>query len=75
MALRFRTITAVAVAGTTIPHGLGATPDEITATALTAAGNIYMITASAANSTNVYLAANAASSALVIAAVTHSIIL
>lgn len=76
MALRFQTTTGIALAGSAIPHGLGVVPDEISALQVgIGASTIYMVAASAANSTNVYIAAaSAAATAFVIVASNHSII-
>ena len=81
MAQRFKssgTGQAISVAGLTIPHGLGTTPDEVWAV-ITALGNVatanscYMF--SAADATNVYFASgSAACSAVVYAATNHSIV-
>ncbi|MBU1767875.1 MAG: hypothetical protein KJ648_07225 [Candidatus Omnitrophica bacterium] len=75
MALRFQTTSAIALAGTAIPHGLGVVPDEISAIVNSPAGTIYLVAASAATSTNVYIAAaSAATTAFVVVASNHSII-
>lgn len=80
MALRSKTTTAIAVAGTTIAHGLtnsGGTataPDElwVLATVAQGAGQTYRYAAS--DATNVYLASGtSASSADVFFAINHSI--
>lgn len=74
MAFRFKTTAAIAVAGSTIPHGLGAVPNEVfVLPTLGAAGNIYRFSAS--DATNVYLAsASGATSADVVVAVNHSFV-
>lgn len=73
MALRFKssgTAQAIALAGTTIPHGLGQTPDEVTILPLDVKGFTYQF--SAADASNVYIAAaSAACSATVYAAKNH----
>ena len=74
MALRFQSKQNIAIAGTTIPHGLGLTPDEVWTMPSTAAGFPSYIF-SAQDATNVYLATGtAAHSAWVYAAYNHSII-
>lgn len=77
MAQRFKssgTAQAIALAGTTIPHGLGVTPDEVWFTPiLGTSALIYQF--SAADATNIYLAAgSAAASATGYAASNHSIV-
>ena len=75
MALRSKSTTNIAIAGSTIAHGLVSTPDEVSvlATIAAGAGGVYRYAAS--DATNVYLAAGTtATSADVIAAVNHSII-
>ena len=76
MAQRFKssgTAQAIAVAGTTIPHGLGTTPDEVFfSNIIGTPTHVYIF--SAADATNIYLAAgSAAASATAYAAVNHSI--
>jgi hypothetical protein len=78
MTLRYgaaNTSLAIAVAGTTVPHGLAQIPDEVWG-CMTALGNVatsnslYMY--SAATSTNVYFACgSAACSAVIYAAKKH----
>lgn len=75
MALRFKTVTGIALAGTAVAHGLGAVPDEYSCLATDPAGTVYLVAASAATSTSIFIAAaSAATTAMVLAAVTHSII-
>jgi hypothetical protein len=75
MALRFKTTTNLAVAGSSIAHGLGATPDEVFVLPTIAAGAGQTYRFSASDATYVYLAqGTTASSADVVAAVNHSII-
>ena len=78
MALRFKssgTGMAIVVAGLTIPHGLGTTPDEVWAV-ITALGNVATANAcymfSAQDASNVFFACgSAACSAVVYAAINH----
>jgi hypothetical protein len=75
MALRFKTTTNIAIAGSSIAHGLGATPTEVFVLPTIAAGAGQTYRYSASDATNVYLAqGTAAGSADVVAAVVHSII-
>jgi hypothetical protein len=75
MAYRFKTTTNIAVAGTTVAHGLGRTPDEIIVLPTIAAGAGQTYRFSASDASNVYLAqGTAATSADVIASYSHSMI-
>jgi hypothetical protein len=74
MTYRYKTTSAVAVAGTTIAHGLGMTPDDVIVlpTIATGAGQTYRYAAH--DATNVYLAqGTSATSADVTVQVAHTL--
>lgn len=75
MALRFRSTVNVLQAGSTIAHGLGVIPDELSVVPMTNASGATIYRLAASTSTSIFLASiSAATSAFVIAAVNHSII-
>lgn len=75
MALRAKFTQEIAVAGSTIAHGLSAAPDEMTVLPTVAAGAGQTYRYAAHDATNVYLAqGTAATSADVHVSVWHSII-
>lgn len=76
MALRFKSLSAVvAVAGTTIAHGLGNTPDEVFCLAATAAGAGQTYRYAVSDATNVYLAQGTSAASVDVYAVrNHTII-
>ena len=75
MAYRFHGTVAVAVAGSTVPHSLGATPTELFFTPTIAAGAGQCYRYAASDNTNVYIASGTAATSIdVVAAVVHSVI-
>ena len=76
MTYRFKaSATSIALAGTTIAHGLGTTPDEVFVLPTISAGAGQTYRFSASDATNIYLAqGTTATSADIVAAVNHSIV-
>jgi len=75
MALRSKTTSNIAIAGTQIAHGLATTPDEVTCLATLGTSTTPIYRFSASDATSVYIAVgSAATSADVIMAVNHSLV-